>query len=286
MPTSRLSQLRREGGAFVLGPSARLRVTGADRLRYLNGQLSNDLRRLEANSALQALVLTGRGKLCALVFVWLEDEAILIESEGVSGDDLLARLERYAISDDVAFELVPETESRFHLFGGAASGHGGLQISRLGKSGVDVVNLPAGMIPASPEEIEILRVERGLPKWGCELGEDTLPQEAGLEKTAVNFQKGCYVGQEVVSRIQSVGRVNRELAGFVGDFDPARAAGLQTSDGIKAGTVTSSVLHPELGRSVALGFVSTRLSQTTFVVVDETGACLGGAERSQFPLVS
>lgn len=286
MSVRRLSQLRREGGAFVPGPSARIRVTGADRLRYLNGQLSNDLKQLQPGSALPALVLTGRGKLCALVFVWHEGEAIMVEAEGVSGDDFLARLERYAISDDVAFELLPENKSRFHLFGAAASGHGGLQISRLGVGGGDVVDLPAGMTPASPEEIEILRIERGLPKWGCELGEDTLPQEAGLEKTAVNFQKGCYVGQEVVSRIQSVGRVNRELAGFIGDFDPARAAGLQTSDGTKAGTVTSAILHPELGRSVALGFVSTRLSETTFVVVDETGACLGGAERSQFPLIS
>ncbi len=286
MSASRLSQLRRDGGAFVPGPSARIRVTGADRLRYLNGQVSNDLRRLQPGSAMQALVLTARGKLCALVFVWMENEAILVEAEGVPGEDLLARLERYAISDDVAFALVSEKESRSHIFGPAASQVEGLRISRLGGGGIDVVGIPAGIALASPEEIALLRIERGIPKWGRELGEDTLPHEAGLEKIAVDFQKGCYVGQEVVSRIQSVGRVNRELAGFLGDFDPARAAGLQAAAGARAGTVTSAIFHPELGRAVALGFVSTRIAETTFVVVDETGACLGGAERSQFPLVS
>lgn len=286
MSETRLSHLRREGGAFVPGPSARIRVTGADRLRYLNGQLSNDLRGLRPGSALRALVLTARGKLCATTFVWLENEAILVEAEGVSGEDLLARLERYAISDDVGFEVLPEDVSRAHIFGPAATPCDGLRISRLGMEGCDSDGLPDGVMLASPEEIEILRMERGIPKWGRELGEDTLPQEAGLEKSAVNFQKGCYVGQEVVSRIQSVGRVNRELAGFVGDFDPARATGLLTAEGARAGTLTSAVFHPELGRAAALGFVSTRLSETTFVVVDETGACLGGAERSQFPLVS
>ncbi len=73
---------------------------------------------------------------------------------------------------------------------------------------------------ARSDEIELLRIERGIPRWGNELSEDTLPQEAGLDEMAVDFKKGCYVGQEVVSRIHSVGRVNRRLCGFVGDFEP------------------------------------------------------------------
>jgi folate-binding protein YgfZ len=283
---SRLSQLRREGGAFVLANSGLLRVTGADRLRFLNGQMSNDLRRLEPGEARQALVLTARGKLCAPVFVWLEPEAILVESGGLPAEDLLARLERYAIADDVAFEIVSDRAPRWHVFGPASGRAEGLRIARLGGEGIDAASLPDGVLLAAADEWELLRIERGIPQWGRELDEDTLPQEAGLEKTAVDFHKGCYVGQEVVSRIKSVGRVNRELAGLVGDFDATRAASLQTSSGDKAGTITSAVWHPDLGRSAALGFLSTRLSETAFVVVDETGACLGAAERSQFPLVS
>lgn len=286
MSADRLSQLRREGGAFAIGAPARLRVTGADRLRYLNGQLSNDLRGLAPGAAKRALVLTAKGKLCAVVHVWAEPEAVILESSGIEAEDLLARLERYAISDDVAFEIVTVPASAWHVFGPASSGMEGVRISRLGVDGVDVGGEPAGVLSATPEELEVLRIERGLPVWGRELNEDTLPQEATLEKTAVDFHKGCYVGQEVVSRIKSVGRVNRLLTGLVGDFDPARASALQTASGEKAGTVTSAVSHPELGRTAALGYVSTRLADTSFVVLDESGACLGAAERFEFPLVS
>jgi folate-binding protein YgfZ len=282
----RLSQLRREGGAFAIGSPARLRVTGADRVRYLNGQLSNDLRRLEAGVAKRALILTAKGKLCAVVSVWAEPEAVIVEASGIEAEDLLARLERYAISDDVAFEIINVPASAWHIFGPASAGIEGVRISRIGVDGVDVDGEPVGCLLATPAEIELLRIERGLPVWGRELTEDTLPQEAQLEKTAVDFHKGCYVGQEVVSRIKSVGRVNRALTGLVGEFDPARAVALQTAGGDKAGTITSAILHPELGRTAALGYVSTRLEDTSFVVLDESGACLGAAERFEFPLVS
>lgn len=283
---SRLARLRLEGGASALADSGLVRVTGSDRLRFLNGQISNDLRSLKPGEARQALVLTARGKLCAPVFVWPEAEALLVESGGVPAEDLLARLERYAISDDVGFEIVSDRAPRWHVFGPASAKTPGLAITRLAEAGIDTDSLPEGILLATPAEWELLRIERGIPQWGRELDENTLPQEAGLEKNAVDFHKGCYVGQEVVSRIRSVGRVNRELAGFTGDFDPTRAAGLQTPAGDQAGIVTSAVFHPDLDRSAALGFLSTRLSGDSFVVVDETGACLGTAERSQFPLVS
>jgi folate-binding protein YgfZ len=254
-------------------------------VRYLNGQISNDLRGLPADEARQALVLTAKGRLCALVFVWAEPEALVVEAEGVNGEDLLARLERYAIADDVAFELLTPSPS-WHVFGPAAAAVTGRRIARLGQMGVDTAELPKGVPVTLVDEFELLRIERGVPRWGRELTEETLPQEAGLEKNAVDFRKGCYVGQEVVSRIQSVGRVNRQLVGLIGDFDPTLAALLQTPSGDQAGTVTSAVFHPELGRSAALGFVATRVTDPTFVVLDESGACLGAAERSEFPLVS
>lgn len=284
MSESRLSLLRQKGGFFSLEGRDVVRIGGPDRERYLNGQTSNDIRRLTPDLALPSLVLSAKGKLTAVVLLWIEGGELVAEPLGGDAEILLARLERYAIADDVTFELA--SPGGWHVFGAAAEGMAGRTVSRIGAPGRDVDELPTGLVEATGAEREILRLERGIPKWGRELGEDTLPQEAGLEKFAVNFQKGCYVGQEVVSRIQSVGRVNRELVGLVGDFDPARAAVLQTADGTKAGTLTSAIFHPEIGRAAALGFVSTRVAGTTFVVVDETGACLGGAERSQFPLVS
>jgi tRNA-modifying protein YgfZ len=286
--TERLRALRRDGGFFVLGQRTRVRLTGADRLRYLNGQLSNDLRRLVPGEAIPALLLTAKGKLCADVFVWIDGESLIVEADVSLEEALPARLERYAVSDDVTFELLgPDTE-RCHVFGSVSAGKDGLRIRRLGVEGVDVASAPTELRKAERDEVELLRIERGLPRWGSELSEDTLPQEVGLDQTAVDFNKGCYVGQEVVSRIHSVGRVNRHLCGFVGDFDPSvvGAVTLVDASGRKSGRLTSATFHPELRKSVALGFLQGQPAESSFGLQDESGACLGTAERSQFPLLS
>ena len=106
LETDCLRAFRREGGFFVLGKHARVRLTGADRLRYLNGQLSNDLRRLVPGEAMPALLLTAKGKLCADVFVWIDGESLIVEADVSLEEALSARLERYAVADDVAFELL------------------------------------------------------------------------------------------------------------------------------------------------------------------------------------
>ena len=286
--TNRLHQFRRTGGFFFPGPRARVRVTGADRLRYLNGQLSNDLRRLAPGEAMAALILTAKGKLCADVFVWIDGDALIVEADASLEESLSARLERYAVSDDVAFEVVPQDPQRCHAFGSLPTGERSVRIRRLGVEGVDLPKAPENLMEAGTDEIELLRIERGIPRWGNELAEDTLPQEAGLDQIAVDFKKGCYVGQEVVSRIHSVGRVNRRLCGFVGDFDPSKGstASLLASGGHKAGRLTSAAYHPELQKTVSLGYVQTQIADSSFSVVDETGACLGTVERSEFPLVS
>lgn len=284
MSESRLSLLRRDGGCYSPGPRARVRLSGADRLRYLNGQTSNDLRQLTPGAALPSLVLTTKGKLCAPVLVWTDGDTLVVETVAELGETLLARLERYAIADEVSFAL--EEAAPVHVFGPAADSLPGLRVHRLGAPGCDVSAPPDGLILATAEEAEILRIERGLPAWGRELTEDTLPQEAALDRTHVNFHKGCYVGQEVVSRLHSVGQVRRQLAGLVGAFAPADAATLVTPAGEPAGTITSAIAHPELGRTAALGYLSTRVSGTVFHVLDKTGACLGEAERSEFPLAS
>ena len=286
--TERLRALRRDGGFFVLDERTRVRVTGADRLRYLNGQLSNDLRRLVPGEAMPALLLTAKGKLSADVYVWIDGESIIVEADVSLEEALPARLERYAVSDDVVFELLAPAAERCHVFGSVSAGRDGVRIRRLGVEGVDVTSPPNDLREAGRDEVELLRIERGLPRWGSELSEDTLPQEVGLDQTAVDFNKGCYVGQEVVSRIHSVGRVNRHLCGFIGDFEPSRvgAAILVDASGRQSGRLTSAMFHPELRKTVALGFLHGQTLELSFALQDESGACLGTAERSQFPLVS
>jgi len=283
-PTQRLESLRTRGGTFPVGPRVRIRVTGTDSRRYLNGQLSNNVAALKDRSAIPALLLTAKGKLCALVFVWSEGEAFVVDSDIDVAETLLPRLERYVVADDVTMEDVSTESTGWHVFGSLPA-DGVLQISRLGVPGCDVPSPPEDLLVATPEEIELLRIERGIPQWGRELGADTLPHEAGLDRTAVDFHKGCYVGQEVVSRIESVGRTNRILCGFVGDFAAEPAATLVSPSGQTAGTITSASLHFGMAQTAALGYLNSRISENRFIVHDASGKPLGDCQRHEFPLV-
>jgi folate-binding protein YgfZ len=206
--------LRAGGGFFPLGEVARFSVTGSDRLRYLNGQVSNDLRKLAPGCAMRACILSAKGKLDAVVWIWSEDDRLVVEGDASLAEPLAMRLERYVVADDVEITPLPALRI-FHVFGRAAEGLSGLNIPRLGVPGLDLASeIEPMLLKASPDDLEILRIEHGLPRWGSELGPDTLPAEAGLDVTAVDFYKGCYIGQEVVSRIRSVGHANRALRIF------------------------------------------------------------------------
>jgi len=281
----RWKEILQRGGAYALGARTRIRVTGADCLRYLNGQLSNDAQKLKSGAALQALLLTAKGKLNAVVHVWLEDDAVIVDADPGRSEDLEARLSRYIVADDV--ELLDEsTEAAgWHVFGAVSEGLPGLKINRVGEPGVDTTTKPpSGVILLSPEEYELLRITRGVPAWGSDLDENTLPHEARLEESAVDFHKGCYVGQETVSRLQSVGRANRRLCTILGDFPLRPGLKLTTEGGDNAGTITSAALHFELAKTVALAYVQTRLADSSYLVTDESGATLGHAQRHEFPL--
>jgi folate-binding protein YgfZ len=116
----------------------------------------------------------------------------------------------------------------------------------------------AGAIAISSSTADVLRVEAGVPLFGVDMDEDTIPLEAGIESRAISFTKGCYVGQEVIIRVlhRGHGRVARKLAGIVFTADQPIAAGTSLRvEGTEIGTVTSSVDSPALGRPIALAYV-------------------------------
>ena len=114
--------------------------------------------------------------------------------------------------------------------------------------------------PAIDEEmLETLRIEAGIPRWGRELGEETIPVEAGLDRTAIDYHKGCYIGQEVISRLKSIGHVNKELRGFISLDGKPPAAGMRLfapgDSGREAGWLTSAAYSFALEKDVALGYL-------------------------------
>lgn len=118
-----------------------------------------------------------------------------------------------------------------------------------------------GTLPCGFEALESLRIEAGIPRYGQELAEDTLPLEAGLYN-ALSFTKGCYVGQEIVERARSRGHVNWKLVGLVVDSPlPPLSGEKLTSEGREIGEVTSACVSPTLGKTLALAYVRREVSE-------------------------
>lgn len=124
------------------------------------------------------------------------------------------------------------------------------------------------------EALESLRIEAGIPRYGQDLGEDTLPLEAGL-LNALSFNKGCYIGQEIVERARSRGHVNWKLVGLRLGPDtavPAPGEALQGADGARIGEITSTCFSPALGRPLALGYVRREVSEAGTRLTSAVGA--------------
>ncbi len=263
---------------------AKFKVTGQDRVRFLNGQLTNDILSLRSGSAISACALTAKGKLCADLFVAATNESHYLDAEAVLRESLMARLEKYIIADDVTLEdstdefglfhlMSPEsaeTESEDPALAGPSEPEGTVRMAsnRFGRPGVDLW-FPAGQAamiqerlqqsPIDLETAENLRIERGIARWGSELSEDVIPNEAGLDKRAINYTKGCYLGQEVISRIKSVGHVNRHLCGLMPAADTLLAIGDKLFSDEESqkeiGFITSIGRSRSLERVIALGYV-------------------------------
>ena len=258
---------------FDLSSRTRLLFSGADRLRYLNGQLTQDLRKLQPDRALPACVTTAKGRLQADVWVTLLDgagPAIALDAAPELRETLAARLERYIVADDVTLEDCTGRDGLLHCVALDPAAHPELRefhrvsAARLGIDGWDVhvpgarleaVRTALGGLMGSPADWEKLRVELGVPAWGSELDEDTLPPEAGLERTHIDYHKGCYIGQEVISRLKSVGHVNRTLCQFSGTAPelPSPGERIYNDAGTEAGMLTSVAAEGESFR--ALGYV-------------------------------
>lgn len=203
----------------------------------------------------------------------MQDDALFLDAEPELREPLLARLARYIIADDATLDDVTDDFALLHLLRldpQALGIPGALRSSRFGEPGWDIWlpraawdtlrgQLPDARLLLSPELLELLRLEAGIPRWGRELGEDTLPPEAGLEHTHVDYHKGCYIGQETISRLKSVGHVNRQLTGFF-SLSPALLAPhmrlfAAPDAGKPVGQLTSAAYSFALAKPIALGYL-------------------------------
>jgi folate-binding protein YgfZ len=246
-----------------LGTPALLEFRGPDAVRFLNGQLTQDVRKVVGSGlCLPSCVTDAKGKLQFRVFITeSSDGALWVAGPAGRGEDLEARLTRYLIADDVEVTDLSGQYHLYHLMGQDADAPNGVLARRSEGYGVpgrdwwvsdsDVV-LPEGATPLGGDELEAFRIRNGVPEWGKELTEGMLPPEALLETTDISYNKGCYIGQEVISRIKSAGKVNKLLTRFVFPEETPVAPGPLENG---AGEVTSVSPVADDGRRYALGYV-------------------------------
>jgi folate-binding protein YgfZ len=217
-------------------PRAFVRVAGADARDYLQRMVSNDVDALAVGESCPALLLTAKARLIAPLIVWRRgDDDYLLLTEPELGEPVLAHLTRMRLR--ASCEIASEEHETVLAFGGDG-------IATDFPGAVEV--LDAGLEPTlSADELELRRIEAGVPRWGHELDDRVLPAEAGLDETHVSFTKGCYPGQEPIARLHYRGHVNRKLQ--VVELD----------DETSVERVTSSARRPD-GSVVALAYVRTK----------------------------
>ena len=265
---------RQSGAFFDLSHRAKLRITGTDAVRFLNGQITNDLRKVSASAALQASILNAKGKLSGHVFIAADGDGFVLDADSELREELSARLDRYIIADDVQLEDVTDRFSIFHVTGevpAAGAGPGRRVLAnRLGCPGWDLWceragraeihrKLGEGLAFCDEECAEVLRIESGIPRWGRELTNEIIPLEANLEATSIDYSKGCYIGQEVISRMKMSGQTNKRLCGLISisgkPLSPEARLVTEPDEHKDAGWITSAAHSSWLGKEIALGYV-------------------------------
>jgi len=282
-------ELDEEGSCFAkttqwgeIQPIAVLKVCGEDATEFLQGQFSQDLWRDRTGVARYGFWLTRKGRVEGdSTIIRLAEDYCLIFSFSMTAAALVERFEVFLVADDVELVDVSTDWTAWQVMGeevrgwlesqeagGGDSGFAWEAPWNLGRGSAVVVSRaepkwPIGWREADPREFEVARISLGCPKVPMDLGPEDFPQEGGLESAGVSFRKGCYLGQEIMARIQNTGRVRRRLVRVTGaGTAPATpdAAGLWQS-GKQVGVLRSRVDRDD-GRW--LGWAMVNLSSADF----------------------
>jgi len=279
----------REAGAWLDLPGrGKIVVRGEDRARLLHALTTNQIADLQPGGGCYAFFLNAQGRILGDVHVFCMPDHFLLDTEPETRQKLYAHLERFIIADDVTLEDVTDQTATLALDGpnaariltGAGAPAPEAPYSHLpwGTVSVARVSCTGGggfllFVPAAEKDklvrrlesagarasglgaARTVRLENGRPRYGEDFSEANLPHETQLLH-GLHFNKGCYLGQEIVERVRSRGHVNRLLVrlGIDGSEPPASGAKV-LADGKEIGEITSAALSPALGKVVALAYL-------------------------------
>ncbi|MEI9866500.1 MAG: glycine cleavage T C-terminal barrel domain-containing protein [Limisphaerales bacterium] len=346
--------LRETAGVIDLSFRSRICLVGADRARYLHGQVTNDVKKLRVGEGCYSAITTAKGKMESDLNIFVLADELLLDFEPGLTEKISARLERFIVADDVQivdaaphygllsvqgpkaeavvraidlFEEIPAkplgsvkisdaTLGEIYLVNHArldgTQGRAGSPLPADGAHGVthptnlgfdlfipnNSLGAVADKLIAAANQIggravgwqafETVRIEAGIPRFGADMDETNIPLECGIESRAIVYNKGCYIGQEVINRIHSVGHVNKELRALRLADDlkmlPQRGDKLFHA-GKEVGYVTSAVKSPALNANIAFGYVRREANQTGNELTLRTAGSESLAKIVELPLV-
>ncbi len=328
-PVAEHRTVRRAAGLFDTAYLGLVEAHGPHRVRFLNGQITGDLRPLVDGQGLYAATLTPTGKMVADLRIYAVGETFILVTPPGAAKQVIDHLDHFRVADRVAFTDLWSRLTSLLVQGPASSavleaalgtplppaaGFANLsrsvdlpagepvevrvcRYSATGEEGFEVLcptprvvalydrlleaGRPLGLVAAGFQALDSLRVEAGIPWFGVDMDGATNPLEARLSH-AINMQKGCYTGQEVIAKATYIGQVNRLLVGLV---FPDGAEGIAAGDPVRfadreVGKVTSVVQGPTVGRTIALAMVRREAAEpTTRLVVGARPAASGAAAR-------
>lgn len=285
-------------GIYSLSSRAKIKLTGSDRVRWLNGMVTNNIRDLTPNHGVYCFLLNAQGHVQADLYAYNMGDSLIVDVEVQLREKILAHFDKFIISDDVEVTDIGATFTAIGIAGPQAKTvlpaagvlvpeltplqfctpkcecacscvqctlvHGDDPVSDSyeiwlapdqWKSAWDAL-IVAGAEPVGSDALERKRISSGIPRYGVDIRERDLPQETG-QMRALNFAKGCYLGQEIVERIRSRGAVHRQFTAFIVEGSlPAPGTKIQAEEK-DVGEITSStdLPLPEGDRPVALGYL-------------------------------
>ena len=295
-PRREYVELRSGCGAYDLGWRAKLVLTGADRTRWLNGMVTNNIRDLALNHGNYNFLLNAQGRILGDLYAYNRGDYILIDTAAWQAPALKETFDKFIIMDDVEITEVSDKLTSLAVQGPAARevllqagvnfadvdpmqvqdvawNDAGISITRMisdvartyeiwlapsAAAPLWQVLLRAGAKPIGTEALEMFRIAAGVPRYGQDITQRYLPQETA-QNSALNFSKGCYVGQEIVERIRSRALLHRSLAAMIVDGPPPPGAAKVQLNGKDVGEITSAVTVPAGNGdlTLAMGYLRT-----------------------------
>jgi len=287
--------VKKAAGIADISNAGRLRITGKDRVSFLNGLLTSDVADLREDGGQHSALLNPKARILADLYLYGQPDGILVDTGDSPASKVKDALDRFVITEDVQIRDATRDLVQITIQGpssGPAIGEAlGVELEglkplghkilgpstivsrdRSGQGGYDII-LPneeaeavwngfllktgdMGVRPIGSKAMEMLRLEAGYPRYGIDIDDNTIVLEAGF-RDAISFTKGCYMGQEVVARATHIGRVNKQLVRLeIEARDPPSARSKLKSNDVEAGFITSAAFSPGLGKVACLAYAN------------------------------